>query len=104
MEDSSGDYMKQSNEKRHISLSLYLAALLITAVIFLVGIYVGKKLDKNSKRSGVPLWRWGIVKRMTSRPTVKQIKAEIKKNNGLKGYAMRIKPRPWKKTSSTISI
>ncbi|MDD5417260.1 MAG: hypothetical protein PHW96_00030 [Candidatus Nanoarchaeia archaeon] len=68
------------------------------------GIYVGRQLDKNSERSGVPLWRWQIVKRTLNRPTVKDIKTEIKKHNGLKGYAMRIKPRPWKKTSETISL
>ena len=68
------------------------------------GIYVGRKLNTNSIKSGVPLWKWTIVKRIEKRPTIKQIKSEIKLNKGEKGFAMRIKPRPWKKTSKTISV
>lgn len=68
------------------------------------GIYVGRKLDVTSKKSGVPLWRWTIVKKIEKRPTIKQIKTEIKDNKGEKGFAMRLNPRPWKKTSKTVSI
>lgn len=68
------------------------------------GIYVGKKTGKRSPRSGVPLWRWTLVKRVSTKPSADQIKAEINKVNGLMGYAMRLKPRPWKKVSATIKI
>jgi hypothetical protein len=66
------------------------------------GIYVGKKTGKRSPRSGVPLWRWTLVKRTSSKPSDADIMAEIRKANGLMGYAMRLKPRPWKKVSATI--
>ena len=66
------------------------------------GIYVGKKLAKRSAKSGVPLWRWTLVKRVTSKPSTADIKAQIKAKNGNMGYAMRLKPRPWKKVSETI--
>ena len=66
------------------------------------GIYVGKKLAKRSPKSGIPLWRWTLVKRTTSKPTASQIKEEINAKGGNMGYAMRLKPRPWKKVSATI--
>ncbi len=66
------------------------------------GIYVGKKLAKRSPKSGIPLWRWTLVKRTTSKPTASQIKEEINAKGGDMGYAMRLKPRPWKKVSATI--
>ena len=68
------------------------------------GIYVGKKLSKTSKKSGIPLWRWGLVKRTTSKPSTNDIKEEIRKADAIKGYAMRLNPRPWKKVSQTISL
>jgi len=66
------------------------------------GIYVGKKLAKRSPKSGVPLWRWTLVKRVSSKPSPADIKAAIKAKAGNMGYAMRLKPRPWKKVSDTI--
>ncbi|MFA5406641.1 MAG: hypothetical protein WC307_04770 [Candidatus Nanoarchaeia archaeon] len=68
------------------------------------GIYVGQKLAKRSPKSGVPLWRWTLVKRVTKKPTSNEIKEEINAKKGNKGYAMRLKPRPWKKVSETISV
>ena len=68
------------------------------------GIYVGKKLAKRSPKSGVPLWRWVLVKRTKSKPSADDIKKEIKAKKGNMGYAMRLKPRPWKKVSQTIKI
>lgn len=67
------------------------------------GIYVGKKLAKRSPKSGVPLWRWTLVERVSKKPSNEDIKSAISKKTGDKGYAMRLKPRPWKKVSSTIS-
>lgn len=67
------------------------------------GIYVGKKTGKKSKRSRVALWRWGLVHRTSVKPSVATIRQWIRKKNGLKGYAMRLKPRPWKKVSITVS-
>ncbi len=66
------------------------------------GIYVGKKLAKRSPKSGVPLWRWVLVKRTNKKPTNEEIKKEIINHKGDMGYAMRLKPRPWKKVSETI--
>ncbi len=68
------------------------------------GIYVGKKTGKRSPRSGVPLWRWTLVKRTSKKPTDAEIKEEIKKMDGLMGYAMRLFPKPWKKVSKTIKV
>jgi hypothetical protein len=68
------------------------------------GIYVGKQLAKRSPKSGIPLWKWTLVKRVTNLPTEADIKAEIKKNDGDMGYAMQLKPRPWKKVSKTIKL
>jgi|GEM_PF-2226613 len=66
------------------------------------GIYVGKKLAKRSPKSGVPLWRWTLVKRVTKKPSNADIKAAIASKSGNMGYAMRLKPRPWKKVSPTV--
>ncbi len=66
------------------------------------GIYVGKKLAKRSPKSGIPLWRWTLVKRINKKPSTSDIKEAIKDKNGDMGYAMRLKPRPWKKVSETI--
>lgn len=66
------------------------------------GIYVGKKTGKRSPRSGVPLWKWTLVKKVTSKPSDADIKEQITKATALMGYAMRLKPRPWKKVSKTI--
>lgn len=68
------------------------------------GIYVGKKLAKRSHKSGVPLWRWTLVKRVNTPPTDSEIKKIIRQEGGNMGYAMRLKPRPWKKVSETIKI
>ncbi len=68
------------------------------------GIYVGKKTGKRSPRSGVALWRWTLVKRTSEKPSDNEIKSEIRKKGGLMGYAMRLKPRPWKKVSKTIKM
>jgi hypothetical protein len=68
------------------------------------GIYVGKKTGKRSPRSGVPLWKWTLVKRQEKKPSDAEIKELIDKNTGLMGYAMRLKPRPWKKMSKTIKV
>ncbi|HLE06378.1 MAG TPA: hypothetical protein VI790_03420 [Candidatus Nanoarchaeia archaeon] len=68
------------------------------------GIYVGKKLAKRSPKSGVPLWKWTLVKRVKTKPSNDDIKKEITAKTGDMGYAMRLKPRPWKKVSQTIKI
>lgn len=68
------------------------------------GIYVGKKLAKRSPKSGIPLWKWTLVKRTTKKPEVADIKVEIKAKSGDMGYAMRLKPRPWKKVSPTVKM
>jgi len=68
------------------------------------GIYVGKKLAKRSPKSGVFLWRWTLVKRVSKKPSVADIKEQITAKKGNMGYAMRLKPRPWKKVSATIKI
>ncbi len=67
------------------------------------GIYVGKKLAKRSPKSGIPLWKWTLVKRVSMKPSNEDIKSAISEKQGDKGYAMRLKPRPWKKVSGTIS-
>ena len=67
------------------------------------GIYVGKKLAKRSPKSGVPLWKWTLVKRVNTKPSNEEIKAAISEKAADKGYAMRLKPRPWKKVSATIN-
>lgn len=68
------------------------------------GIYVGKKLAKRSPKSGVPLWRWTLVKRVDSPPTDEEIRQAIRQEGGNMGYAMRLVPRPWKKVSETIKL
>ena len=68
------------------------------------GIYVGKKLAKRSPKSGVPLWRWTLVKKVSKKPSDADIKTEITAKSGNMGYAMRLKPRPWKKVSQTIKL
>lgn len=68
------------------------------------GIYVGKKLAKRSPKSGVPLWKWTLVKRVSKAPSDSEIKSIINSQGGDMGYAMRLKPRPWKKVSATIKV
>jgi len=68
------------------------------------GIYIGKKTGTRSAKSGIPLWKWALIKRTNVVPSEAEIKELIKENEGLMGYAMRLKPRPWKKVSETIKL
>lgn len=68
------------------------------------GVYGGMQTGRRSPKSGVPLWKWTLIRKVSKVPSVDEIKQILKENGAVMGYVMRLKPRPWTKVSETIKL